>query len=108
MPSWVQQIIETAALALGFWFTSRYKTPTDKQRAELLSHIANDAAALIVTMMPGASWAVLLQALIAKLSGAAGLPTRNAEAIQQAAASALINALTRANVKATGAPSAGK
>ena len=104
MPSWFGQLLQVAALALGTWLVTRIKKPSDKEKADLLSVIANDAAVLLVVMMPGASWATMLQALVVNISQAAGLPTKNADAIQRAAASALLNALARANVKATGAP----
>lgn len=90
--STLNQVVPFAALALGGWIAKRIKTPTDAERAALLSRMAEDAAALLVSTKRTASWAVLLQELVRTLSTAAGIPTRNAGALERAAAAALIKA----------------
>lgn len=87
----VTQILGVAALALGTWLARRLTQPTDLQRAELLAQIAASAAALAVSMFPNAKWAELLKFVVQQIAGAAGLPTKNADAIQRAAAKALMD-----------------
>lgn len=82
-------LVGLVATGVGAWIARKLKTPTDLDRAHLLEKIATDAAALVVAMYPGRSWSELLQLVIQQVSTAAGLSTRNANAIQRAAASAL-------------------
>lgn len=86
----VQLIASVAVPALGAWLIKKYKTPTDLERATLLSHIAEAAAALVVSLNPKADWATLLQQVVAQIASAAGLPTNNMAAINRAAAAALM------------------
>lgn len=58
-------------------------------RANLLSHLASEAVALVVANNPKSDWAALLQLVIAQLQ--ASSPTQNSAAIERAAAAALIN-----------------
>lgn len=82
-------LVGLVATAVGAWIATRITKPKDHERAELLAKIAAGAAALVVALNPGASWATLLQQVEAQIATAAGLPTRNAQAIQRAAAEAL-------------------
>jgi hypothetical protein len=75
-------------------------TPKDHERAALLATIAQDSASFIVAMNPNKSWDDLLKDVVNRISAAAGLPTSNATAIQNAAAGAL-TALGKAPVGLT-------
>jgi hypothetical protein len=89
---WLNIINLVASIAvpiIGAWFVKKYKTPTDLDRATLLVHIAEAAAALVVSLNPKADWATLLEAVVQQIAKAAGVPTANADAIQRAAANAL-------------------
>ncbi len=85
----VGPLVGLVATGVGAWIVRQLKKPSDLERAQLLEAIATDAAALVVTLYPGRPWAELLQLVIQQISTAAGLSTRNAQAIQRAAASAL-------------------
>ena len=82
-------IVQLIAGVLGLALAHRIVTPSDQARAELLSKIANDAAALVILKNPGSTAAQLLQQLITQMSLAAGLPTSSQQAIARAAAAAL-------------------
>lgn len=82
-------VVSLVAIAIGSWFGHRITSPKDHERAALLSTIAQDAAAFIVALNPTAPWDQLLKDLIARISAAAGLPTSNLTAIENAAAAAL-------------------
>ena len=84
-----QNLILTAAVGLGGWIATRIKKPSDKDRAEHLSLIAAEAAALVVSLYPNASWSDLLARVVAQIADAAGVPTGNSQAIQRAATAAL-------------------
>lgn len=86
---WLDQVLGLAALLLGAWLSKRIVTPKDGERASLLAEIARGAAALVVSLYPKASWAELLEQTVNQIAAAAGVPTRNAAAIQRAAAEAL-------------------
>lgn len=89
---WMQllgPIVGIVATGVGAWIARHLKKPTDVDRATLLATIAADAAAFVVHMYPGKTWADALQLVVQQISTAAGLPTKNAQAIQRAAASAL-------------------
>ncbi len=88
----VQLVAGIAVPVIGAWFVKKFKTPTDLERAQLLAHIAEAAAALVVSLNPKADWATLLQQVVAQIAGAAGLPTSNASAINRAATLALMKA----------------
>lgn len=87
------EVLKSVAIILapivGAWIGHRYTTPTDLERATLLAQIAKDAASVVVSFNPSAPWADLLRDLIARISSAAGLPTRNLTAIENAATAAL-------------------
>jgi hypothetical protein len=85
----VANILGLLALAVGSWIGHRIASPNDHHRAEILAHIAEGAAALVVSLNPGAAWGDLLVSTVNAIASAAGLPTRSRDAIQRAAASAL-------------------
>lgn len=85
----LQQILETAAIVVGGLLVHAIRTPKDHDRAALLAEIANAAAAWVVAHNPGKPWAEILEAVVQRIAAAAGLPTRNATAIENAAALAL-------------------
>ena len=78
-------VIGAAALLINH----SIKKPTDQDKADHLSQIANEAAALVTLQSKGAPWAVLLQNTITQITNAAGLPVKNEDAIKRAAAAAL-------------------
>jgi hypothetical protein len=94
MWSWIVPVVNTlmplVAVAAAGVIARYIKTPGDKARADLLSTIANGAAAYVLSLNPNAAWADLLRDVIQAISSAAGLPTRNVQAIEREAAAALI------------------
>jgi len=76
-------------LALGL-LALRFKTPTSSDRAQLLTKIIEDTAALVVNMTPRATWAQLLKDVVAQALTVSSLPTKNKAAIERAAAAALV------------------
>lgn len=84
-----QQILEGAAVIVGGLLVHVLKTPKDHERAALLAAIANEAAAWVAAHYPDKPWAELLEAVVQRIAAAAGLPTKNATAIENAAAAAL-------------------
>lgn len=82
-------LLGAIAIGVGAWIGHRVTKPRDHERAAVLDRIAQGAAALVVRMNPTSSWAVLLQNTVQMIAAAAGLPTKNAGAIERAAASAL-------------------
>lgn len=86
----VQLVATVAVPVLGAWLIKKFKTPTDLDRAQLLAHIAEAAAALVVNLNPKAPWAELLQQVVQQIVSAAGVPTTNQAAINRAAAAALV------------------
>lgn len=85
----LQQLLEAAAVVVGGLLVHAIKTPKAHERAAVLSAIANEAAAWIVAHYPDKPWAELLEAVVQRIATAAGLSTRNATAIENAAAAAL-------------------
>jgi len=94
MWSWVLPVVHTlipvAAIAAAGWIAKHIKKPSDKDRADLLSIIANAAAAYVLTLNPNAAWADLVRDVIQAISASAGLPTRNVQAIEREAVAALV------------------
>ena len=86
----VQTLIPVAAIAAAGWIARHIKTPSDKDRADLLSIIANAAAAYVLSLNPNAAWADLVRDVIQAISASAGLPTRNVQAIEHEAVAALV------------------
>lgn len=76
-----------AATVIGGWIGTRIIRPRDHDRAEALDRIARGAATLVVSLYPKADWATLLKAVVDQIADSAG--TRNRNAIERAAASAL-------------------
>jgi len=89
MPA-VQTLVPVAALAVAGWIAKHIKKPSDKDRADLLSIIANAAAAYVLSLNPTAAWADLVRDAIQRISASAGLPTKNIQAIEQEAVAALL------------------
>lgn len=61
------------------------KSPSDLQRAQLLSHLASDAAAWAVATYPGRTVPELVKIVVDKLTQMSGVPTTDAGAIERAA-----------------------
>lgn len=89
MTNWIQPAIELLATAVGGWLLHRISKPSDRARAELLALIAKDSVAFILAMYPNKPWAELLQLAVQRIAAAAGLPTKNQQAIENAAIAAL-------------------
>lgn len=83
-------VVGLIATIVGGFLGTRMVTPKDHERGALLSRIAEESAALVVSLNPTAPWADLLQNLIQRISAASGLPTSNTQAIENAAAAALV------------------
>jgi hypothetical protein len=92
--AWIYPVLETlipvAAIAAAGWIAKLIKKPSDKDRADLLSIVANAAAAYVYSLNPNAAWADLVRDVIQRISASAGLPTRNAQVIEQEAVAALV------------------
>jgi len=92
--SWIMPVLNTlvpvAAIAAAGWIAKQIKKPSDKERADLLSIIANSAAAYVLSLNPGAVWADLVRDVIQSISASAGLPTKNVQAIEREAVAALL------------------
>jgi hypothetical protein len=86
----VSPVIGLLATGVGAWIAHRFTQPRDHERAVLLTRIAEDAAAVIVAFNPRATWPDLLRDLVQRISTAAGVPTRNLTAIENAATAALM------------------
>jgi len=65
-------------------------TPSDQERAALLRHLADDAAAVIVNLNPTAPWAQKVKDVVARLSAGGASPTANTQKIESAATAALV------------------
>lgn len=85
----VSPLLLGLGVAVGHWFGSKIKNPTDAERAAILEKIAEGAAALVVSLQPKALWPDLLKSVIAAIESAAGVPTSNSGAIERAASLAL-------------------
>lgn len=83
-------LVGPAALIVASLIVRSIRKPSDRERALLLSQIANDAADLLLSSFTNPPpFATLLDQLVTAISNAAGLPTSNRDAIKRAAASAL-------------------
>lgn len=86
-------LLEAGIAAAGLWIGSTlaksHANSATFQRAVVLEKIAAAAASIVVALYPTAPWALLLEQVVARVSAAAGLPTKNADAIERAAAHAL-------------------
>lgn len=83
-------LVGLAATIFGGWIGHRIASPKDHERAELLTRIAEETAAVIYASNPTAAWTDLVRDTVARIAGAAGLPTNNTTAIQNAATAALL------------------
>lgn len=81
--------VGVVGLVIGALIAKALHTPADHERADILAKIAEGAAALVWSLNPKAKWADLLKQVIQAIESAAGLPTKNAGAIERAAAAAL-------------------
>jgi len=75
--------------AFGLMIHQRLKKPQDFERAQHLSTIARESAALLVSEKKGATWATLIEDLVKQLTANESVPTGNVDAIRRAAAGAL-------------------
>jgi len=83
-------IVGLAATVVGAITAHRITAPKDHERAALLAQLADDAAAFVVAANPKAAWADMLRDTINRISVGAGVPTRSATALENAAAAALV------------------
>lgn len=86
----LRPVLEIATVVVGGIIAARLR-PQDHQRAAHLAQIANDVAAGIVALKPGAAWAELVQHTVEQLGKNAATPTTNSEAIRRAAVAALLS-----------------
>ena len=86
----IQSMLSLVAIAVGGLIAHKINKPTDVDRATILARIAEGAAALVLSLYPGKSWAELLKLTVQQIIAAAGIPTKNAAAIERAAAAALL------------------
>mgnify|MGYP003385978914 CR=1 FL=1 len=87
--NWLGPVVGLVATLVGSFFAHRITKPSDADRASLLAQLAHDAAAAVVAIYPNKPWADLLQMVVQRISEGAGVPTKNAAAIEKAAAGAL-------------------
>lgn len=85
----VSMILTGIVTILGLWIRHAVVTPSDHERATLLATLANDAAAVVVNLNPGAPWATMLSDVVRKLASNAATPTSNASTLNAAASGAL-------------------
>jgi len=90
MPNWVAPLIQILTpLLLGLIYHG-VKTPKDHERAQLLTTLAESAAAVVVNIVPaGTPWAQLLQQVVARIAAESTVPTDNQKKIENAATAAL-------------------
>jgi hypothetical protein len=90
---WIGPLLGIVATGLGGWIARKIGLAHDTQaalhRAQILAVIAQDAAALVVSLNPTAAWSALLELTVKQIAQAAGLSTTDQQAIMRAAASAL-------------------
>ncbi len=86
----VALIVNASIPLIGLLIHKRLRTPSDQQSAK----------------NPTDSWRNLLASTVREVSNAAGLPTKNAGAIERAAAAALVSAQSAGRSKLATAPSA--
>jgi hypothetical protein len=85
-------IVGLIATVAGLWLGTRIIKPRDHERAAALDAIAKGATALVISLNPTAKWAELIKQIVSTISSSAGLPTANKDAIERAAAAALVAA----------------
>ena len=90
MPNWVSPLLQILVPILLGLIYHGVKTPKDSERAQLLTTLAESAAAVVVNVVPpGTAWAQLLQQVIAKVAAESTVPTDNQKKIEAAAVTAL-------------------
>jgi hypothetical protein len=91
MSHWNWNAILTVVVAvLGGLINHSVKTPKDHDRALQVSLLADDAAAVVLALNASAPWAQLVTDTVNRLKAAAGIPTTNLTALEQAATGALM------------------
>lgn len=90
LPNWILPAAVLVSTIIHGIFAWRRNKPTDADRAALLAQIAQDAAAFVIAAFPGKPWAELLAEIVRRMLALPGIPTRNAQAIENAASAALM------------------
>lgn len=86
----INSVLDLAVIVLGFFIHHAVRKPKDNERADLIRRLADDAAAVVLNLMPNASWAQILAQVVAKLNAAEAAPTGNAKVVEDAATAALV------------------
>lgn len=90
LPPWVIPASLLGATLVNWLLAHLHKhTMTDTERADLLTTIAGDAAAVISAAYPTKPWAELVNLVIQRLLTAKALPTKSRVALENAATKAL-------------------
>jgi hypothetical protein len=87
MPSWLNELVVTLLGTIAVWILKR---PTRAERAALLRHLADDAAASLLALRPGATLEDLVHELTTRLKAESSVPTDNSLVIERAAQAALV------------------
>jgi hypothetical protein len=82
-------ILQGAAVVALWLIHHSIKKPSDHERASLLAHLANDAAAVVLNLNPGATWAKMVSDTIAMLTREDATPTTDTDTLAKAAKGAL-------------------
>lgn len=75
--------------ALGAILRQAIVTPSDSDRAHLITRLADDAAAVVLNLNPKADWAQMVRDVIAKLAANPATATENSHVLESAAIGAL-------------------
>lgn len=89
MHAWIVPAINMLAAALLAVIAHAVKVPKDHERAQLLTTLAESAAAVCLNIYPAAEWPKLLAAVVQMVQSEATVPTSNMKAIENAATAAL-------------------
>ena len=87
-------LVGLAATIIGGWLGHRFTSPKAHDIGALLTRIAEESAAVIFAANPNAPLADLVRDTINRIASAAGLPTQNAIAIENAATAAIVKLRT--------------
>lgn len=79
-----------AATALAGWIGRNLHSTARLHKAQLLTHIADEAAAAVLVNNPNSPIANLSVIVVQQIAGAAGLGITDARAIERAATAALV------------------
>lgn len=80
------------AILIGTFIHGRLRTPSDLERAQHLSHLADEIVAAIKITNPNADWPDLVTQIVQALKSTDGVPTGNVDVLNRAAAAALSRA----------------